>query len=91
MPPHGFFTLGHALARVWQPAYPLLPWALTSAMLTTAGMWDYWSRDGRIEWVVMGLAAYELMLGLLEDAGCTAGPRPDQSHQSRAAIETVET
>ena len=28
---HGFFTLGGALALVWRPAYPLLPWALTFA------------------------------------------------------------
>lgn len=64
---HGFFTLGASLARVWHPAYPLLPWALTSALLMTAGMWDFWSRGGPIEWVVVGLAAYELMLGLLEE------------------------
>ena len=62
-----FFTLGGALARVWQPAHRLLPWALTSALLMTAGMWDYWSHRGQIEWIVVGLAAYELMLGLLEE------------------------
>ena len=67
MKPHGFFTLGGALARAWRPAYPLLPWALTSALLMTAGMWDFWSHHGPIEWIVVGLAAYELMLGLLEE------------------------
>ena len=61
----GFFTLGAALARVWHPAYPLLPWALTSALLTVAGMWDYWTGRGPVEWIVVGLAAYELMSGLL--------------------------
>jgi hypothetical protein len=65
MESHGFFTLGGALARVWQPSYALLPWALTSALLVTAGMWDYWQDRGPIEWVVVGLAAYELMMGLL--------------------------
>lgn len=76
---HGFFTLGSALARVWHPAYPLLPWALTSALLMTAGMWDFWSRGGPIEWVVVGLAAYELMIGLLEEpvpAATTRAPFP---------------
>jgi hypothetical protein len=76
---HEFFTFGGALARVWQPAYPLLPWALTSALLMTAGMWDFWSRGGPIEWIVVGLAAYELMLGLLEvpaRAGTAAVPSP---------------
>ena len=68
---HGFFTLGAALARVWRPAYPLLPWALTSALLMAAGMWDFWYRRGPIEWIVVGLAAYELMLGLLEEPEST--------------------
>jgi len=63
----GLFSLGAVLARYWHPAYPLLPWALTSAMLTAAAMWDYWSRGGSIDYVVLGLAAYELMLGLLEE------------------------
>lgn len=69
---HGIFTLGGALATVWRPAYPLLPWALTSVLLMCAGMWDYWSHRGPIEWVVLGLAAYELMLGLLEEPGPAA-------------------
>ena len=75
----GLFSLGGALSRVWRPRYPLLPWALTSALLMTAGMWDYWSVGGRIEWVVVGLAAYELMLGLSalpEPAPTAAVPLP---------------
>jgi len=71
---HGFFTLGGALARVWRPAYPLLPWALTSALLMTAGLWDFWSRRGSIEWIVVALAAYELMLGLLEEPESSSLP-----------------
>ncbi len=63
----GVFSLGAVLARYWHPAYPLLPWALTSAMLTAAAMWDRWSRGGSIDYVVLGLGAYELMLGLLEE------------------------
>jgi hypothetical protein len=64
---HGIFSLGALLARAWKPAYALLPWALTSAMLTTAAMWDFWTRGGAIEYTVLGLAAYELMMGLMED------------------------
>lgn len=64
----GFFTLGGALARVWRPSYRLLPWALTSAMLTVAGLWDYWVGRGPIEWIVVGLAAYEFMVGLSVEA-----------------------
>ena len=54
MASHGFFTLGGALARVWRPAYPLLPWALTSALLMMAGLWDFWTLGGPIEWIVVG-------------------------------------
>lgn len=63
---HGFFTLGGALSRIWRPAYPLLPWALTSALLVTAGMWSRWAHGGPIDWILVGLSAYELMLGILE-------------------------
>ncbi len=58
---------GALLARTWKPTYTLLPWALTSAMLTTAAMWDFWTRGGPIDYTVLGLAAYELMMGLMED------------------------
>lgn len=63
---HGIFSLGGCLALVWRPAYPLLPWALTSALLMSASVWDHWTRGARIEWLVAALAAYELMIGLLE-------------------------
>jgi hypothetical protein len=72
MPRHGIFSLGHVLARWWQPAYPLLPWAFTSAMLTLGAMWDFWSRRGPIDYTLLGLAAYELMIGLLEESAPVA-------------------
>lgn len=86
---HGFFTLGGALARVWRPAHQLLPWALTSALLMTAGMWDFWSRRGPIEWIVVGLAAYELMLGLMEDEAVTALDR-QPSRPSTSSVSKVD-
>ena len=64
---HGFFSLGGFLSRFWQPAYILLPWAFTSAMLTVVALWDRWTRGGAIDYTVLGLAAYELMLGLMEE------------------------
>jgi hypothetical protein len=65
---HEFFSLGALVGRVWQPTYLLLPWAFTSALLTVAAMWDYWRQGGAIDYVVLGLAAYELMIGLLEES-----------------------
>jgi hypothetical protein len=78
----GFFTLGGVLARVWRPAYPLLPWALTSALLTVAAMWDYWRRGGPIDYVVLGLAAYELMFGLMvEETGIELATQDEQARR----------
>jgi hypothetical protein len=74
----GFFTLGGVLALVWRPAYPLLPWALTSALLMAAGLWDHWSYGGSIEWLIVGLSAYELMMGLLEDIPLPAAQHADE-------------
>jgi hypothetical protein len=81
------FSLGGALARVWRPRYPLLPWALTSALLMTAGMWDHWSVGGRVDWVVVGLSAYEFMLGLLE----APSPAATAAAPSRALTPARET
>jgi hypothetical protein len=89
---HGFFTLGGALALVWRPAYPLLPWALTSALLMTAGLWDFWPRGGRVEWIVMGLAAYEFMIGLMEEDDRPAvSVTASDSSPSSAHIVRVES
>jgi hypothetical protein len=86
-----WFTLGGLLARYWRPAFPLLPYALTSALLMIAGCWDRWNRGSQVEWIVVGLAAYEFMIGLLatgEPAAAIASVRT--SRQSRATITTVE-
>jgi hypothetical protein len=95
---HGIFSLGGLVARLWSPRLFLLPWALCSAMLTVAAMWDYWSCGGEIDYLVLGLAAYELMIGLMEEesearAGAgVAGPggRVIRS-QSVSAMPTVES
>ena len=60
------FSIGGAIAYYWRPAYSLLPWALSSALLTVAGLWDYLTRDLQPDLIVLALAAYELMVGLLE-------------------------
>ena len=93
---HGFFSLGGFLSRFWRPAYVLLPWAFTSAMLTVTALWDRWTRGGAIDYTVLGLAAYELMIGLMEEeapAPVIERPRGREawasSHNARP-IPTVE-
>jgi len=95
---HGIFSLGGVISRLWQPGLVLLPWALSSALLTVAAMWDYWSRGGNIYYLVLGLAAYELMLGLLEeDAEAAAASelagreRAVTRSHSVSAIPTVDS
>jgi hypothetical protein len=86
-----WFTFGGLLARYWRPAYPLLPYALTSALLMAAGCWDRWTREAPVEWMVVGLAAYEFMIGLLVNAE-PAGARVSvhASMPSSATIPSVE-
>ena len=78
---HEFFSLGALVANAWRPAHVLLPWALTSAVLTVIAMWDYWRQGGPIDYIVLGLAAYELMIGLLEESA----PEPQRHPQRLSA------
>ena len=93
---HGIFSLGAAISSAWKPRHALLPWALSSAMLTVAAMWDYWSRGADIDYLVLGLAAYELMIGLMEEeagapADVTVGrERHVTSSHSVSTIPTVD-
>jgi hypothetical protein len=79
---HGFFSLGGFLSRFWRPAYILLPWAFTSAMLTVVALWDHWTRGGAIDYTVLGLAAYELMLGLMEEDAPEPATRPVREREA---------
>ena len=95
---HGIFSLGGVIAHMWRPGLVLLPWALSSALLTVAAMWDYWSRGGSIDYLVLGLAAYELMIGLLEEDAETAAAadlarreRVVTRSQSVSVMPTVES
>ena len=81
-----FFTLGGVLSRAWRPAYPLLPWALTSAVLMVLGSWDHMVDGSRVEWTAVGLSAYELMIGLV----ATSQALPAQSRRtSRVKARTL--
>jgi hypothetical protein len=95
---HGIFSLGGVISRLWKPGLVLLPWALSSAALTVAAMWDYWARGAAIDYLVLGLAAYELMIGLMEEEEAEAKAvvevagreTASTSNQSVNAIPTVD-
>ena len=82
---HGFFSLGGFLSHFWRPAYLLLPWAFTSAMLTVIALWDRWTRGGAIDYTVLGLAAYELMIGLMEEDAPVPAIEAAREREARAS------
>jgi hypothetical protein len=87
----GWFTFGGLLAHYWRPAPRLLPYALTSALLMAAGCWDFWFFGAKVEWIVVGLSAYELMMGLLDAAPDDAVEVVPASHPSNPSMARVES
>jgi hypothetical protein len=62
-----FFSLGGLVANVWKPQVRVLPWVGAAAALMLLSCWDVFRGAGRIDLIVMGLAGYELVIGLTED------------------------
>jgi hypothetical protein len=64
-----FFSLGGLLVR-WWPAWPLWisPWSATALMLATAAFWDAAQRGGEVDFILLGLAGYEVVIGLTQGA-----------------------
>jgi hypothetical protein len=62
-----FFSLGGLLAILWRPSVQLLPWIIASATLFLLSCWDVFRGAGRMDFILMGLAAYELVIGLTEE------------------------
>ena len=63
-----FFSLGGVLAMVWKPRVIPLPWVLAALALTALGCWDLVRGPGHVDFILLGLAGYELAIGLTEDA-----------------------
>ena len=66
-----YFSAGSVLARWWQPSH-LAPWLVSATALTVLACVDVITGYGRVDFVLLGLAAYELMIGLTEEAGAHA-------------------
>jgi hypothetical protein len=54
-------------ARWWPTSPAWLPWGFAAALLTAAAIWDKAARGGSIDFVLIGLAGYELVMGLTEE------------------------
>jgi len=59
-----FFSLGGLLAPYATTKLALAPWAFAAALLTTLAFWDLLARGGEPDAILLGLAAYELLIGL---------------------------
>jgi peptidoglycan/LPS O-acetylase OafA/YrhL len=62
-----FFSLGGVLAILWRPRVRELPWIAASATLLLLSCWDVFRGAGRVDFILMGLAAYELVIGFTEE------------------------
>ena len=61
-----FFSLGGVLSYFWHSRSTILPYVLTAFVLSVLSCWDLMRGAGRADFIMLGLAAYELTLGLTE-------------------------
>lgn len=59
-----FFSLGGLLAPYATTRLALAPWAFSAAVLATLASWDPVFRGGEFDAILIGLACYELLIGL---------------------------
>jgi hypothetical protein len=64
--PPAFFSLGAIVRLCWRPEPLWAPWVCSASALTVLAMWDVVARAGRPDFILLGLAGYELILGLTE-------------------------
>jgi hypothetical protein len=69
-----FFSLGGILGVFWKPHTTLMPWLLASFGLGLLSCWDLFRGRGGVDLIVMGLAAYELAIGLTEEPALSRRP-----------------
>ena len=53
----------------------LAPWLLSAAVLVSLACWDPLARGGRVDSILLGLAAYELLIALTRPVGEPAPSR----------------
>jgi hypothetical protein len=70
-----FFSLGGVLGFFWNSRAQLLPYIVVASMLSLLSCWDLFRGVGRVDFILLGLAAYELVLGLTEEQTRTTAVR----------------
>ena len=61
-----FFSLGGLMALCWCPRNRLLPWIVAATTLAGLSCWDLLARAGGVDFIILGLAGYEMVIGLTE-------------------------
>jgi hypothetical protein len=64
LPRGEFFSLGGLFAPYVTSRAPFAPWTLSAAILTALSAWDPITSGGAFDSILLGLAAYELLIGL---------------------------
>jgi hypothetical protein len=64
--PLEFFSLGGLLRSFWRTRPELLPYIVAASILSLLSCWDLFRGAGRADFILLGLAGYELVLGLTE-------------------------
>ena len=61
------FSLGGVISKQWRAPFQMAPWLAAALALSALGCWDLFRGFGRADFVLLGLAGYELVIGLTED------------------------
>jgi hypothetical protein len=88
-----FFSLGGLVAPLLPARMRLVPWLLAAIALASLGCWDRVARDGPFDTILLGLAAYELLIALTllgdegsgTDSGQVAPPETETFSRSTRA------
>lgn len=70
-----FFSLGGLLAPYATTRLTLAPWAFSAALLAMLGSWDPIATGGEFDAILIGLAGYELLIGLTTDRRDQSAPQ----------------
>jgi hypothetical protein len=61
------FSLGGVLSAACSTRLSCTPWIVAATGLLTFALWDPVMRGGQPDFILMGLAGYELVIGLTEE------------------------
>jgi hypothetical protein len=70
------FSLGGLIGRFWRPRRQWMPWTAAAAGLAIGGVYDVVTVGRGPDFILLGLAAYELLVGLTRSPGGRSANAP---------------